>query len=255
MDKFPFASEILGNQRDIRVYFPAGEGPFPVLYLHDGEVAFRLDTPEGWESLEIDKAIGQKRLIVVAIAALQWQERTKEYSPFPWNHEAAKWLKEGEEKGEAYLRFLVEELVPYIESRYPASKKREERFMMGCSLGAQISVYASARYPDLFSRIGCFSLASWGNEEAFLSYLDEHRPRLDTSYFIRVGTEEGIPRDLLSYGTCYPEKSGNLLRKLQEIGIEDIDFRTNEGRRHKTIEWSKDMPAFLGFLFLKGTGN
>ena len=255
LEKFPFFSKILSNERDIRVYFPSGEGPYPVLFVHDGEVAFRRDTPEGWESLEIDQALGERELVVVAIAALPWQERTKEYSPFPWNHEAEKWLPKGEEKGEKYLRFLMEELIPYIESHYPVSRKREQRFMMGCSLGAQISVYASAAYPDSFSKIGCFSLASWGNEEAFLAYLRENHPRKDTSFFVRVGTEEGIPRDLASYGCCYPEKSQNLLRILKEIGIQDVDFLINQGRRHKTIEWSKDMPRFLAFLLNEETRN
>ena len=248
-EKFSFPSSILGNSRDIRVYVPIGEGPFPVLFLHDGEVAFRLDTPEGWESLEIDKAIGERPLAVVSIAALPWQERTKEYSPFPWNREAEKWLPKGEEKGDPYIRFLLEELLPYIEKKYPISTKREERFLMGCSLGAQISVYLSSKFPDVFSKIGCFSLASWGNEEAFLEFIEKHPPRKDTSYFIRVGTEEGIPRDLTNYGNCYPEKSQNLLRLLKRIGLEDIDFKINEGRRHKTIEWMKDMPDFLRFLF------
>ena len=141
--------------------------------------------------------------------------------------------------------------MPYVESHYLVKKGRENTFMLGCSLGAVITAYASGAYPNLFSKFGLCSLASWGNEGAFLSFLQKTNIPAKTHYFVRVGSEEGIPRDLTSLGTCYPALAEDFVSLLKQKGITDIDFKLNEGFHHKTIAWSKDMPAFIDFLFKK----
>lgn len=252
LDYHVFASASLGNSRRVKILYPeTQEGRYPVLYVHDGEYAFRKDTPESYECLSLDKALEkiQKKMIIVALPAMEWQKRTREYSPFPWIDEAKKYLSPGEEEGKKYLKFLTSEVMPYIEDNYPVLKGRENTYMLGCSLGAVITCYASAAYASLFSEFGLFSLASWGNEKALLLYLDEHRPPKDSSYFIRTGENEGIPRDLKTLGCCYPKLAEDLVAELRKDGISAIDFALNPGRAHKTAEWEKDMPDFLSFLF------
>jgi predicted alpha/beta superfamily hydrolase len=252
LDHFSFSSEALGNSRMIRVLYPEDtRRHYPVLYVHDGEFAFRRDTPKDYESMELDLALAKREMIIVSIAAQEWQARTREYSPFPWVNEAEKYLHPGEEEGQLYLEWLIRELMPYVESHYPVKKGRENTFMLGCSLGAVITAYASGAYPNLFSKFGLCSLASWGNEGAFLSFLQKTNIPAKTHYFVRVGSEEGIPRDLTSLGTCYPALAEDFVSLLKQKGITDIDFKLNEGFHHKTIAWSKDMPAFIDFLFKK----
>ncbi len=250
LDCFPLASKSLGNSRKIRVLYPEDSSKkYPVLYVHDGEYCFRLDTPGSSESMELDKALGSHEMVIVSLAAQEWRTRTREYSPFPWVGEARKYLRPGEEEGVTYLEWLICEVMPYIEAHYPVKKGRENAFMLGCSLGAVLSIYASAKYPTIFSRFGSCSLASWGNEKALLSALEQAEVPAETRFFIRVGSEEGIPRDLASLGCCYPRLSEELVSMLQKKGLKKVDYRLNEGRQHKTAEWAKDMPDFIDFLF------
>lgn len=119
--------------------------------------------------------------------------------------------------------------------------------MLGSSLGALISVYISAAYPDCFSKIGCLSLASWGNEKELLDVVSSSRLGKDTSFFVRVGTNEGLPRGIEKYKDYYPKMSKDFVAALNDKQI-PFDFKINEGRCHKTKEWALDMPSFISFL-------
>jgi len=251
LDTFELTSLELGNSRKIRVLSPEEDGVYPVLYVHDGAFCFRKDTPQESECLSIDKVLEEKRLalIVVSIEAMDWMTRTREYSPFPWIGEAEQYLKNGEEEGMKYIDWIVKSVRPYINQHYKTKTDYSNTFMLGCSLGAQMSVFASARYPKIFSKIGCFSLADWGNEKAFLDFILKAPLPIATSYFIRVGTSEGEPRNMASLGECYENISRNLAKTLREKGIRDLDFKVNEGRHHKTAEWEKDIPSFIDWLF------
>ncbi|MCI1245611.1 MAG: alpha/beta hydrolase-fold protein [Bacilli bacterium] len=237
----------LAHSKRVKILLPEGSGPFPLLIVHDGKCAFRKDAPEGCECLAIDEALAGlgRRMAVAAIEEEPWQTRTKEYSPFPWVDEASVYLPAGEEKGKAYAEWIMKGLLPALESDFPIERNGKGRYMLGCSLGALMSAYMSFAYPGAFGKIGCMSLASWGNEPAFLSFCESRESR--SSYFLRVGTNEGTPRGIASLSGAYPRIAEDFRRILIGKG-RPVDFAINDGRAHKTVEWSKDMPAFVGFL-------
>jgi predicted alpha/beta superfamily hydrolase len=251
LDKFILPTPSLGNDHEIRVYYPTNLlKRYPVLYVNDGAFAFRKDTPQDYECLSLDKAMemNHQEFIVVTIAAKEWTKRTKEYSPFAWIGDAEKYLHPGEEEGAIYTKWIVETLMPHINQHYQALSDYSHNAFLGSSLGALIAIYTSSAYPHAFSKVGCFSFASWGNEKAVIDFLNSHPPLPTTSYFVRVGLEEGIPRDLTSLGSCYPALSKNLVSTLKECGVLSINYHENEGYHHKTKDWEKDMPAFLKWL-------
>ena len=86
--------------------------------------------------------------------------------------------------GNNYLKFLVEELKPFIDATYSTRKDRNHTFHMGSSMGGLISAYAVAKYPDVFGGAGCLSQTftllqkvnvtmtiGQGNKAAVLAYL------------------------------------------------------------------------------------
>lgn len=252
LSKFVLQSNRLGNSRLIRVLCPIDTTKrYPVLYVHDGEYCFRLDTPSECECMSLDKALETTghEMIIVTIEAMQWQKRTKEYSPFPWSKDAEKYLHPGEEEGDIYLDWLINEVKPLIDRTFPTLTDFKNTFLLGCSLGALISLYASVKYPYVFSKVGLMSLASWGNEPALLDLISTSNINKSIAYFMRVGTEEGTPRDLINLGPCYVKINENAYATLRKHGVNNIDFAINPGRRHKTIEWEKDMPRFISWLF------
>lgn len=82
-----------------------------------------------------------------------------------------------------YLRFIVQELKPYIDQNYPVGRSPEDTFIMGSSMGGLISLYALCEYPRVFGGAACLSTHWIGlfqdNDEipaAFRLYMQQHLP-------------------------------------------------------------------------------
>ncbi|MDP2209923.1 MAG: alpha/beta hydrolase-fold protein [Bacteroidota bacterium] len=51
---------------------------------------------------------------------------------------------------EDYLKFLTDELIPFVEKNYPVSTEASDRLIIGASMGGLISTFASYSRPDVF---------------------------------------------------------------------------------------------------------
>jgi enterochelin esterase family protein len=85
---------------------------------------------------------------------------------------------------EAYLSFIVEELIPVVEGAKPAG--RASRGIMGTSLGGLMSAFISFKRPDLFGLTGIQSPAFWYKPEIFT--LAEKSGELKLRCFLSAGT-------------------------------------------------------------------
>ncbi len=158
----------LGNDellpRDLRVYVPPGDGPFPALYFHDGQNLF---DPDGiWGGWHLQDALSDADRPILAIGIDNTADRMEEYTPTDdLGYQA---------RGDAYLALIVEDIMPIIESTYPTDATDG---IVGSSLGGLISIYAGEQYPDVFDFVGSLSgTLSWGRIE------DEH-PTMEERYF------------------------------------------------------------------------
>ena len=59
-----------------------------------------------------------------------------------------------------YLKFLVNELKPFIDHTFPTKNDVKSTFIMGSSMGGLISVYALCEYPNVFGGAACLSIHS-----------------------------------------------------------------------------------------------
>ncbi|GIS69926.1 MAG: hypothetical protein CM1200mP9_07470 [Gammaproteobacteria bacterium] len=83
----------------------------------------------------------------------------------------------GEEiRSDNYLRFLVQELKPFIDETYRTQVDRDSTFIVGSSMGGLISAYAIVEYPDVFGGAACLSSDWTIGEDAVLRWLDDHWP-------------------------------------------------------------------------------
>jgi predicted alpha/beta superfamily hydrolase len=167
----PFPSQHIAARR-IDVWLPTGyeasSQAHAVLYMHDGQNLFDPATSTHNQPWAVDKKLDAliaaqsvKPTIVVGIwnTAKRWQE----YVPAP----AIEGLPAATNAlinpnnlpslSEAYLRFIVTELKPFIDKTYRVSAARENTVIMGSSMGGLISVQALARYPQVFAGAGCLS--------------------------------------------------------------------------------------------------
>ena len=59
--------------------------------------------------------------------------------------------------GDSYLKFVTEEVKPFIDSLYRPLTDREHTFIAGSSMGGLISLYALCEYPEVFGGAACLS--------------------------------------------------------------------------------------------------
>lgn len=168
--------------REVDVWLPEGYSPqqrYPVLYMHDGQMLF--DSTGTWNHQEwgVDEAATQlirekkvKPFMVVAIWNIPEIRHLDYFPQKAWealNEEEQGRLKSAHsdarttsffQKGprsDAYLRFLVNELKPYIDSLYPTLRGPEHTAIAGSSMGGLISLYAWCEYPQVFGKAACLS--------------------------------------------------------------------------------------------------
>jgi enterochelin esterase-like enzyme len=173
--KEELSSSILDASRSLRIYLPPGYNEllsYPVIYCQDGEQFFNF----GRIATTITRSIldeGLEPAIVVGVDVVT-AARTSEYAPEGHNFAA-------------YCRFFAEELLPFIESRYPVRTDRTERILAGDSLGGTVSLHLALDYPSLFCRVISLSGAFFGKTRERLAKED------DLSWlelFMLIGTEE-----------------------------------------------------------------
>jgi predicted alpha/beta superfamily hydrolase len=159
--------------RNVDVWFPpdySEEKRYPVLYMHDGQNLFEPISSIGGVAWEVDKAIARlveakkiPSVIVVGVwnSDIRWREympqKAYEAAGFEERREAFLERAGGPPLSDSYLRFLVEEIKPFVDANYPTLPDQRDTFVMGSSMGGLISLYAVSRYPDVFYGAGCVS--------------------------------------------------------------------------------------------------
>ncbi len=195
--------------RNVDVWLPdnySASKKYAVLYMHDGQMLF--DSSITWNKQEwgVDETLNQlmqqnkiRDCIVVGI----WnggKSRHPEYFPQkPFealSKEEQKLVYSAYRSGgqsifsglpissDNYLKFLVEELKPFIDKTYSTKSDASNTFVAGSSMGGLISLYALCEYPTIFGGAACLSthwpgLLSMENNPVpavFFSYLKQHLP-------------------------------------------------------------------------------
>lgn len=134
---------------------------FPVIYTLDGDHTFPMLASIVTE-LGFSGAVPPAVIVGIGYGTIDLDNgnhRSRDLSPQPFQQ----WSDSG--GGPAFYRFLIEELLPMIESRYPANGK--QRYLYGHSLGGLFALYAYTRQADVFQGIVAGSPALKG-QHAFL---------------------------------------------------------------------------------------
>ena len=195
--------------RTVQVWLPAGydrgDARYPVIYMTDGQNVF--DTPaalsgRSWQVHHTLAALIAAHRVRPAIVVAVWSNanRIGEYMPQAALADAPATVLDGlpvthaQVAGDAYLRFLVDELKPAIDARYRTLPGRRDTFAMGSSMGGLIAAYAATRYPRVFGGIAGLSTA-WQIGGGFTErwYAAHLPPRSTRVYFdYGTGTNDGV---------------------------------------------------------------
>lgn len=196
------------DERNIDVWLPDGysdKEKYAVLYMHDGQMLYDASTTWNKQEWNVDEVASKliaedktKKFIVVGI----WNNGSKRHieyfpqKPFENLTQVEKdtvtaQLKKAN-RAEAdfkpisndYLKFVVNELKPFIDKTFSTKKDRKNTFIAGSSMGGLISMYAICEYPDVFGGAACmsthwpgtFSIKNNPVPNVFIDYLKKNLP-------------------------------------------------------------------------------
>ena len=271
-----FTSEYADTRR-VDIWLPDGysaSGPaLPVIYAQDGQNLFRSETAAwGGNEWGVDETIAKllaEKKIRPAIVVGIWNtsKRFLEYGPQkPWDalpestkQELAVEMNDmfgkengSEPLGENYLRFMVKELKPYIDKNYNTLPDQPDTFVMGSSMGGLISIYAIARYPDVYGGAMCLS-THWPISiktdrtdiaDAIIGYLDTALPKAGQHrIYFDYGTET-----LDAWYEPHQEKMNKVMESHGFVQGEDWVTMKFEGEPHSEVAWKKRLHFPIEFM-------
>jgi enterochelin esterase-like enzyme len=224
-------SAALGGERDVTLYLPARLRPgrrFPLLIVLDGEDYLHF---AGMKTV-LDNLIHRLEVPPMIAAFTQSPARLREYAAEP-----------------DHGRFLVEELVPAVESQYAIEKGAAGRGVLGASFGAVAALSAAWRHPGAFGRL-CLQSGSF----AFTDIGPGRRgplfePVVDFVNAFRAAPGRPAERIFLSCGVfeslIYENRS--LLPFLQRTGMDVRYVESRDG--HNWENWRDRLREGLSWLF------
>lgn len=241
-------------------YYHSKELRFPVLYMHDGQNLFDDSlsfSGQAWRVGEMIHQLSEKGVIPKTIVVGIWNTaaRLGEYMPQkPLQNSVDNitdcWFTQAYNTqivSDNYLKYLVEEIKPFIDQQYRTLSSQEHTSIMGSSMGGLISMYALCEYPHVFRSAGCLS-ASWTIAgEPMIDYLRSHLPK------------PGNFRIYIDYGI--EEKIGNYKHYIRELNAlaKHKKYKMNQnwliarfpGAEHAEAAWRDRLDVPLSFLLKK----
>lgn len=223
-------SEVFRGSREVQVYLPATfreNRRYPLLIVHDGvDYLHYADL-----KVVLDNLIHRLEIPSLVVALIQSPDRLKEYGA-----------------DDRHARFLVEELLPFMNDAYPLVDAADARCVMGASFGGVAALHAAWRYPEHFGALllqsGSFAFSDIGGHHRgpvfdpvvrFMNEFREHSGRPVGRIFMSCGVYESL---------IYENRS--LVPHLQSKGV---DLRFEEARdAHNWQNWRDRLRIGLSWL-------
>lgn len=262
--------------RNVEIWLPAEyaanpKQKFPVLYMHDGQNVFNPETAMGkvpWKAGETAQKLINKKTIQPVIIVAAWCTDARYYEYFP--EKAAAYLtdedrqqmeetasKMGVAKNEfladEYLKFMVEELKPFIDNNYRTLSDAPNTSVCGSSMGGLISFYAMCEYPDVFGQAACLSThwpilfdnKNMAPSDAVRGYFKEHLPSPENH------------RIYFDYGTATLDELYELHQKKMDEIVAAAGYicgkswvtQKFEGATHTESAWQDRFDVILKFFY------
>jgi predicted alpha/beta superfamily hydrolase len=228
----------LNRHRRVWIYLPQSyattKKKYPVLYMHDGQNLFDHATASfgEWGVDEALDTLGKTYGEAIVVAVDHGNEkRINEYSPFDME-------QYGKGEGDAYVDFLVQTLMPYINSHYRTKRSARYTAIAGSSMGGLISFYAALKYPGKFGAAGIFSPAFWIAPQ-IREYAAKRAAKAKGRLYFYAGQQESgsMVTDMLTVFDILNKRSKAKLK---------THIRA-EGR-HSEETWREEFPGFYHWL-------
>ena len=245
-----FYSEILDNNRDIRIYLPPSYYDnhnkfYPVLYVHDGQNVFEAGESYSGESWNLHHTAEYlirenmiEEIIIVAVDNMG-QQRLSEYAHQDGHFKG----EEVKAKGLAYENFLIEELMPVIESEFRVKSGAKNTALMGSSMGGLVTFNIGMRRTDLFANLAVMSPSLWWGKSSALEKINDYDySNLNHKIWLDTGDAEG---KLMSFS----ENEFAELKKLKKNNNLNLIYYLVPEGVHSESAWAARVHCPLLYFF------
>jgi enterochelin esterase-like enzyme len=265
VERYFFHSDFV-DARNVDIWLPENYSPkkkYAVLYMHDGQMLY--DAGKAWNAREWDvettltklRKEGKIRDVIVVGIYNNGNKRHIEYFPekaIPYigepEHDKLWGLLQGAPLADAYLRFLVTELKPFIDKQYSTKTNRKNTFLCGSSMGGLISIYGMCEYPKVFGGAACLSthwIGHFDKNEQIPAGLNEYlRKHLPSPSHHKIYFDHGT----VGLDANYPEFQKQVDVLVREAGYTKKNFLSLEfpGENHNETYWSARLHIPLAFI-------
>lgn len=252
-ERLAFPSNLLNKDMGLYIHLPAGydsSKEYPVVYLLHGVGNSEIEWFEyhGLHTLA-DTMISEGTIPPVILVAVQmdnsWGADTGEPKQLSTNPRSS--LYSG-----PYETYLVHEVIPVVEQRYPVMRTAEGRTIAGISMGGFAALHIGLRNQKVFGSIAAHSPALRGSHfpDWFL-FTPDHPAEKNDPILLAGKLKQKNTRLWLDCG----EDDGLLpgveeMKKALEENGWHIEYSTQPGK-HNQDYWLSRLPAYLTFY----TGN
>jgi predicted alpha/beta superfamily hydrolase len=240
-----------GVARTLRIYTPdaydAEPGRrFPVLYMQDGQNVFahpesaREQTWAANHAIETVAYEGRSEPWII-VGVDHGPERLSDYSP--WDEPALGVRGRGPET----LRYLTDELKPWIDRTYRTKPEGQQTAIMGSSLGGLFAIYAGLARGDVFGRVGAVSPTMLWSVGELEKRWSKHAGRWSRLY-LDAGTSEGIFAPGLPMD--YAGAVHRFAKHLEGVGYQPWELKLviEQNGTHDEGSWARRLPEIMRWL-------
>ena len=148
-------------------------------------------------------------------------------------------------RGKAYLDWMVQELKPLIDAKYPTLPDRENTAIGGSSMGGLMSLYGVTAHNETFSRAACLSPSVRFSFTEVKADIKKAKLARGTRVYISWGEREGKGRHALAQ---YTGKALEVTNLLTAGGATVYPYCQLDGR-HCEADWRRQLGRCFTFLF------
>ncbi|MEZ4592667.1 MAG: alpha/beta hydrolase-fold protein [Chloroflexota bacterium] len=253
-----FASQALGNSREITLFLPPGyahetKRRYPTLYVNDGQ---------DQEALHIRETLAklfQRRQIppIIVVAVPTNPHRLQEYGTAVCPNAQNLGTQAGE-----YGRFLTTELMPAINQQFRTSPNPADIGIFGVSLGGLSAFDIAWNRPDLFGVVGVMSGSFWWraaedetrmppNQLIAQAMVRQTAAKPNLRLWFEAATQdEASDRDGNGVIDAIQDTQ-ELIAELKVLGFsgDEVVYVEVPGGRHNYDTWAQVFPRFLRWAF------
>ena len=241
-----------GVNRQLHVYLPDNydncDERYPVLYFFDGHnLFFNEDATYGksWGMKEFLEGWDKEMIVIGIECGHDGEERLSEYLPYP--ADKASRFSEFEPCGDVTMKWIINELKPYVDSHLRTLPERTHTAIGGSSMGGLMALRAAVGYNRWFSKAACVSSAIGFCPEGVMEDVTHTPIDPDTRVYLSWGQRECHWQE----GRNLTEEwNGQVSRRLSGKGAAVWAYCQENGG-HCEADWEKLVPDFMDFLWMR----